>query len=166
MSISPVDFLDSAKQSLLSAEQYGEVAIRNAISRAYYAAFHQARSVFPVDREFGKNAGVGMHEAYIDQLMQADTGSDARWAAVKLKSLKGRRANADYRLDNDLPAYHATMQVTAAEELFKKLEELVCSVIEVSDKPTVPDGKECHAGLSDDDSPSPSGRRPKLQRIL
>lgn len=165
MSISPVDFLASAKQSLLSAEQHGEVAIRNAISRAYYAAFHQARTVFPVDREFGRNAGVGMHEAYIDQLMQADTGSDARWTAVKLKSLKGRRANADYRLDDDLPSYHATMQVTAAEELFKKLEMALPAEIEAPEESTVPAGAECHASAAIGDSPSPSDRRPKLQRI-
>ena len=165
MSISAADFLASAKQLLLDAEQQGEVAIRNAMSRAYYAAFHQARSVFPVDSGFARNAGTGMHEAYIDQLMRSNPGTTERHTAVKLKGMKGRRGNADYRLGDDLPAYHAVMQVKAAEDVFQLLDEASKSRAQVgalSESACV--ALESSAAIVDD-SPPRATNRPTLQRI-
>jgi len=118
MSVLPTDFLESA-QAMISSQD--EMAVRNAISRTYYAAYHQAQATFPSDREFARQCGMGVHMAYIEQLMQEQPGSKARTTAVKLNSMKGRRARADYDLNVDLSQRDFTMQLIAAKEVFNLL---------------------------------------------
>lgn len=114
MSIHPTDFLDSAKKLLGNPD---ETSTRNAISRAYYAAYHLARSAYPPDAEFAKANAGGVHATFIDQLVQAEPGSPERLAGVKLGTLKGRRTKADYVLDCNIKPYVAAMQIQEAEAL-------------------------------------------------
>lgn len=115
MSVSPTDILGSA-QATQAVE--GEISVRNAISRAYYAAYHLARQTFPPLPESMASAGGGVHKAYIDQLQQADEGSIERRFGVALNSMKGKRTKADYHLSDDIKPYEAVMQITKAESLF------------------------------------------------
>lgn len=114
MSVTPSNFLDSARE--LAAGGNDEMTRRNAISRAYYAAYHRSCAVLPPVKMEGNT---GMHRCYIDQLMAADSGTVERTAAVKLNSLYSRRIRADYRLQENLPAGAVAMQMAAATELFQ-----------------------------------------------
>lgn len=154
MSVLPTDFLESARAMISSQD---EMAVRNAISRTYYAAYHQAQATFPSDREFARQCGMGVHMAYIEQLMQEQPGSKARTTAVKLNSMKGRRARADYDLNVDLSQRDFTMQLIAAQEVFK----LLLSP-EQPAEPAEPEAKqETGEQISTPTHPS----RPQLRRI-
>lgn len=119
MSVNPTDILDSARA--IKTDE-GEIFIRNAISRAYYAAYHLARQTFPADQEFQARSGAGVHKSYIDQLQEAAQGSIERKVGVVLNAMKGKRTKADYHLDDDIKPYEAAMQIVKAESLFAELE--------------------------------------------
>lgn len=114
MSVTPSNFLDSARA--LAADGNDEMAKRNAISRAYYAAYHRSCAAVPPQKIAGKT---GMHRSYIDQLMATAPGTIERNAAVKLSTLYSRRIKADYRLHEELPAGAVAMQISTATELFQ-----------------------------------------------
>jgi len=119
MSITPQDILTLAKSVDLGAPCEAEV--RSAISRAYYSAYHCAQSVFPPDKEFARRARTGVHESYIDQLMQAVPETTERLLAVKLKTMKERRVIADYRIGDDVRPFTAARQNQEADEVFSLL---------------------------------------------
>lgn len=158
MSVVPEDFLGLAKQVDLSVNK--EIEVRNAISRAYYAAYHQTRKTFPADKEFAKNSGFGVHEAYIEQLMQFDPGTPERITAVKLKTMKGRRSIADYRLDDDVRAFTAAQQNSAAEEVFSILAVIKNNESEVAEEVEVYSMPERRH-----DPDSVGAQRPTLMRL-
>lgn len=154
MSVTPADILASAKELNTGTS---EVAARNAMSRAYYAAFHQARLLLPPE-ELDPNCRTGMHRQYIDQLMQADPGSCERKVAVKLSTLHGKRSRADYRLNEDIPGYFAAMQISAAEEVFQLLDQP--RAVEPHEAKT-----EADIENASDSPANPTPRRTKLTRI-
>lgn len=114
MSVTPSDFLDSAQK--LAAAGNDEMSQRNAISRAYYAAYHRSCASLPPEKTGGNT---GMHRSYINQLMAADPGTIERNAGVKLNSIYSRRIRADYRLHENLSVGAVAMQISAATELFQ-----------------------------------------------
>lgn len=122
MSVSPIDILNSARAMISAGE--GEISVRNAISRAYYAVYHRARQTFPPAPEFMAGAGGGVHKAYIDQLQQAEKGSMERKVGVALNGMKGKRTKADYHLTDDIKPHEAAMLIIKAESLFADLENV------------------------------------------
>lgn len=117
MSIQPSDFLDSAASYI--AADISEVSIRNAVSRAYYAAFHCCADSFsenelPASNEPSK----GMHKQYISQLTQCDAGSSPRSAGIKLQALHSRRIKADYKLDSIVTQRDAALQLDTCRDIF------------------------------------------------
>lgn len=113
MSVTPADFLACAEAH---AQHNDEMSKRNAISRAYYAAFHKAQEKFPLPKT--TNMGMGIHSSYIDNLIETDKNSESRRIGLKLKTLHSRRARADYNITQDLPTADTAMQIAAAKELF------------------------------------------------
>ena len=88
-----IEFLNLARElseetALHSAQ---EAKLRSAISRAYYAAFHKAKTTILPTR----GAGFGSHQEIIDILQESDDPA-RRQLGVDLARLKGNRKKADY----------------------------------------------------------------------
>lgn len=134
MSVSPKDFLSSAREWL---ESQTEMAARNSVSRAYYAAFHQSQLAFPPSDEVEKQRETGMHRSYIDQLLKAQTNSAQRWVGVKLGAMKSRRVLADYRIDSDFPGAKVAMQMDDADKVIRCLESEMASAAKTTVQVTI-----------------------------
>lgn len=119
MSISPKDFLCSA-ESLIDSDS-AEMAVRNSLSRAYYAAYHCATTMLeelPLSTDCCDDARSGMHKRYISRLMQADPATRHRQIGVKLQALHARRIKADYGLNTNLAMRDAALQIDSAKFVF------------------------------------------------
>jgi uncharacterized protein (UPF0332 family) len=117
MSVTPSDFLKSAE--ILAASGMDEICQRNAISRAYYAAYHRSCESIPPD---GKSRGKGTHSSYIDQLNEADAGTLMRKVGVRLGAIYSGRITSDYRLEHEVRPKDYAMQICRTKELFSLLE--------------------------------------------
>jgi uncharacterized protein (UPF0332 family) len=116
MSICAEDFYTSA---LELAKLKEEVSLRNCLSRAYYGAYHTAKTVVPpesYDYEDGKKAG--SHKRYIDQLLQGENGSFERQLGVKLLRLYDRRITADYHLNKTVIQADVAVQLNTTKDAF------------------------------------------------
>ncbi|HYE37577.1 hypothetical protein [Methylocaldum sp.] len=131
MPVQPADFLESAKLELKSEK---EIHFRNAISRAYYAAYHSCLPLDDILPDHGEaRTNVGVHERFISKLTKFPTSCDelARNAGMKIKSLgyvlqqcKTARHKADYDLRAEIGSSEAEGQISTAEKIFDKLSEL------------------------------------------
>lgn len=118
MSVTAQDFMASARD--IAKSGLDEMSQRNAISRAYYSAFHTTKSAIPPD---GKARGpIGMHKNYIKQLAEAANGSPERRVGIRLAALYRRRVDADYNLDLHIPKGDFALQVTQVAELLEILD--------------------------------------------
>lgn len=90
MSVTHEHFLSSAKE--IAASGLDEMSQRNAISRAYYAAYHRSKVAIPPDN---LDRNVGSHKSYILQLKEAPNGSENRRLGLKLSSLYAARVDAE-----------------------------------------------------------------------
>lgn len=113
MSVTPSDFLQSARA--LAASGTDEMSQRNAVSRAYYAAYHQSCSFISPDK---KDRGVGSHKGYIEQLMDHDVGTIERKIGALLSAIYSGRRFADYKLDANIRSGSFGMQIQRVDELF------------------------------------------------
>ena len=95
MPVKPVDFLSSAINILNNGS---EIDFRNAVSRAYYAAYHEALRVSK--KSNGSSIKKGSHEILIDKLKKHKGLSSKDKAIVKIGVLlsicKKHRVEADY----------------------------------------------------------------------
>lgn len=119
MSVCALDFHESAK---LLAQNSDEMSKRNAVSRAYYAAYHYVQSVFPEQRAAWDPQIKGMHKQYCAQLMQGT--SIQRKIGTKLQAMHTRRIDADYICKVDLCKSHLAMQMATAEDVFSLIDSL------------------------------------------
>lgn len=118
--ISPGDLLTEARD-LASGGHGREVHRRAAISRAYYAAFHQARTVAEAaGYRFVRGAGRGMHAHLIDHF---EVAPDARLRGMGrlLRNLKRLREDADYRLDRTVAERDVRNALVIAAQLMASL---------------------------------------------
>ena len=118
MSVTPTDFLNSAV--VLSADA-DEMAQRNALSRAYYAAFHIAKERISLDDAEDPEERKCMHRRYIDQLQQHGSGSNERQVGGRLNQMYQRRILADYRLKEGLRHDAVARQIDVARQVFHLL---------------------------------------------
>lgn len=110
MCVKPCDFLNSAIQLAGSGD---EMSKRNALSRAYYAAYHHAIEICdPVGED--EEARTGMHRRFIEGLVQSDPGTLNRRVGVKLNTLYAKRIKADYRLTDEIVASQVALQINDA----------------------------------------------------
>jgi uncharacterized protein (UPF0332 family) len=91
------DFIALAGK-LVAPHAADEAACRTAISRAYYGAFHIARS-FLVEVGFAPVANANVH-GFVQHFLHGSGHADARRAASLLSHLQAARNRADYRLDD------------------------------------------------------------------
>ena len=120
------DFLDSAK-ALLNLDN--ETAFRNAISRAYYAAYH---AVLPLDETFANHGGiktdVGVHEQLISKLENCPR-SNPNWTRYKsigvlMRKSKVARVESDYDLQAIVFGEQVECQIERVEMILEKIEAL------------------------------------------
>lgn len=112
MSITPASLLQGAKE--IAAFSLEEVHQRNAISRAYYWAYHSVSSAIPPDRV---DRGFGMHKNYIAQLISMPNGSFERNLGIRLQSMHGKRIVADYELSENVTSGDWVIQLCRANEV-------------------------------------------------
>lgn len=111
MCVKPFDFLNSAIQLAGGGD---EMSKRNALSRAYYAAYHHAREICdPVDED--EEVQTGMHRRFIEGLVQSEPGTLNRILGVKLNTLYAKRIKADYRLSDEIVASQVALQINDAK---------------------------------------------------
>lgn len=119
MSVTPRDFLESAKQIDIDGPEIGR---RNAISRAYYAAMHEAAQILPphpADPDFRGSS----HENLISGLRAfsrqvAPGRTDGAIIAGELAAMKGTRKIADYRLNDSVPTETVKLCLIRADKIF------------------------------------------------
>jgi uncharacterized protein (UPF0332 family) len=113
------DFLSLAARLASGTE---EADWRTAVSRAYYAAFHTARSLltelgFAVPRE------ERAHKYLSFRFSNAQVGRAAR-VGLDLDNLRTERNRADYDLDDPFDAADALQQVQIAQQMLQALDAL------------------------------------------
>jgi len=116
MAVDPSDFLDSAQQLIHGDE---EIAWRNAVSRAYYGSYHEARQTI-ARMGWPEYASGPTHERlvalFIDQKQKP--------LAYRLKSLHRQRCAADYEIDSPVVKVSAEEHVSTAARLMADLSAL------------------------------------------
>ena len=124
MAIQPSDFLSTAS-SIVGNQSSLEVDLRNAVSRAYYAAYHTFEPHIKV-RDFPR---CGAHESLIQTLLE-DYDEDMSVLALQLRKCKLRRHKADYDLT-------ANIYIGVARQVHQECQNiLAASDIIASAKPT------------------------------
>lgn len=110
--VTPECFIDSAVE-LLEKDLVLEIDVRNAISRAYYGAFHKAF------QDIG-NAPEG--HAELVRFLQGSKDKNMKAIAVKLKQLRNARVTADYHLDISVFDVTAKANIRSAQDFIKMVE--------------------------------------------
>jgi uncharacterized protein (UPF0332 family) len=111
------DFLNSALELVKENE---EISKRNAISRAYYAAYHKSLEASP----YLPNAvpdGVGLHQRLILQFSSFNGSRDstrlAKHISYKLSRIRATRTKADYKLNESLARSDTPSTLDTARQL-------------------------------------------------
>ena len=115
MAINHLEFLDFAK----SLPEQGEINLRNAISRAFYAAFHACNLKYSTSAaEDG-----GSHAKLISTLKKSNNSNDIAIGFI-LAQLKGLRVMADYHLRLDVKSTDRETSILQAEQLMRKIDAI------------------------------------------
>lgn len=114
--ISGLDYLKLAESMVNGA---GEAEWRSAVSRAYYGAFHAARTLmrdlgFVVPRADRAHAYLCLRLANCGVALIGDAGN-------RLNSLRGDRNFADYDIDRTLSQANARIQVQVTRQIIQAL---------------------------------------------
>ncbi|PHM46616.1 hypothetical protein [Xenorhabdus miraniensis] len=126
MSITCQDLLNFAEDC---SSRNDEVGYRNAISRAYYAAYH---NVYPAMQGGPKDN----HQGLIDYLKtdswkgnEIYNKTDLIALGYMLQSLKDNRILSDYKLSHDMNETDARVAITTSKKVFEKITEMTKSKI-------------------------------------
>lgn len=126
MSVSPSDFLTSAEHA---AEQQTEIGYRNAISRAYYAVFHEALGVAEAHfSDPNAHLQMGEHERLSERYKRWDNLPQSRSISIMLVNMKSQRHIADYALTEEVTCTAARTQLQLAEKLIERLNASVTAL--------------------------------------
>jgi uncharacterized protein (UPF0332 family) len=125
MSVAPKDLLSQAKR--LYAQASNEADYRNVVSRAYYAAYHEAIRFHQSLPTQGKSPSkkVGVHAALIAQLFYPTIPQTdelyltSRNVSRHLSWLQDKRVKADYQLDVDFEGASCGEVIRRTERLFE-----------------------------------------------
>jgi len=116
--IEPSEFLTVARK--LSAPGTGEAEHRTAISRAYYAAYHEAAQKYAIRKNLPLSDSLfENHQKFIHELRSQKTSSVARTIGNQLQSLKKDRVLADYKLKASVTASSALKSCTASQAIIE-----------------------------------------------
>lgn len=126
MSVRPLDFWESAKQSFTGATK--EVDYRNTSSRTYYSAYHVAVSTADKNTYHGVSSIGGTHEAIIKCLQNLPKGHRhetlARSAGALLGQMRKNRIHADYTIAQDYTKDDAELQLETFNKFMEKISEI------------------------------------------
>ena len=120
MPVTPEDLFDIAA-SLVAGER--EADWRNAVSRAYYAAFHRCGRV-AADAGLAVAETGSVHAALIDALTHGHSPTVLRGLGFMLEQCRRRRVVADYDIDGDFEQHIAHTVVEDCRRIFDKAASL------------------------------------------
>ncbi len=116
MPVQPNDFITSAINIIKNGT---EIDCRNAVSRAYYAAYHEADRVSQYSN--GVSTKKGTHEKLSDKLKKhpgsTSKDKDIRKMGVLLEQCKKYRVEADYFIMNQFTIANAQAVVTQCQDI-------------------------------------------------
>jgi uncharacterized protein (UPF0332 family) len=118
----PREFLTFAS-SLLRRSPIQEVDVRNAVSRAYYAAFLSTRERLIARRRFTPSGHDSVHRELI-QSLRSDTDAAMVQIGDLLDTMRVSRNRADYDLAWSPPANIAQYTVLGAQSIIADLDRL------------------------------------------
>lgn len=126
MSVNPLDFWESAKQTFGVATI--EVDYRNTSSRTYYSAFHVALSTANKNKYPEVTAEGGEHEAIIQRLTKLINKHPhaflARSAGILLSQMRKDRVKADYKIAENYIKDYSQLQLDAFDTFMGKISEI------------------------------------------
>ena len=129
MSVTPEDWLNEARRHVDGVE---EISLRTAISRGYYAAYHQALTVKPMcpaPPPLPPDKREGVHAALIRQFRSApkNTRGLPAFRQISAYLAKGHalRVIADYKLDKTVCSSQALDSIDCAEQINRLTADLV-----------------------------------------
>jgi len=116
------DFIALAGK-LAAAPSADEATCRTAVSRAYYGAFHVARS-YLVELGFAPVGNANVH-GFVQHYLNGSNNPDACRAASLLSHLQAARNRADYRLEDEQigSRRHAMLVVERAHLVVSSLDD-------------------------------------------
>lgn len=115
MAIDKSEFLEFAN----NLPAINEINNRNAISRAYYAAFHYCNEAFYSNRQ----ASGGVHARLIDGLIKSTNSADRQIGYI-LQDIRNRRTIADYELTHEVTPTDRETTIKLATKLIKQISTL------------------------------------------
>lgn len=125
MAINPKDLLMLATRQ---AEHSGEAWRRSAVSRAYYASFHQCLQWHGGKALDGEQVGYsrgGVHRHLLDQLSERGRGGSRKQKrqckrlSHLMREQRQRRVAADYAIDKEINADQVNAQLDDARSVFE-----------------------------------------------
>ncbi|QDX29566.1 hypothetical protein [Dickeya poaceiphila] len=121
MSIKGKDFVSAAKSCLDSGTESG---LRSAISRAYYAFYHETCGILT-------HCPPTTHDGVVEYLTKDARRKNEPFEFIALvqlgavlKQQKMQRKRADYKLDETISASEAITSIAVVERMLAKIEEM------------------------------------------
>ena len=119
-----------------------ELVLRNAVGRAYYAAFNHASSLDSVIPHYQSDVRCGVHQQKINQLKSVCVANDIgitpevsklfRKLAMVLSDMKIKRTIADYHLSDELNISTATLVCAQAKKFIEDCDSILAVLNEAS----------------------------------
>ncbi len=120
MAVTPESLLDAARSI---GKGTGEVDSRNAVSRAYYAAYHRCLAVAQDARRPIAESG-GVHVALIQALTDPLAPTRFKSLGYMLEQCRLRRVDADYRINQDFPRDIADTVLANCARILRKADDI------------------------------------------
>ena len=121
MAINALEFLESIRHIPDDIKSL-EIDLRNAISRAYYCAYHVCEPKFQVTH----HENCGLHEDLIESMIATNITS-VRQIAFQLRKCKAKRVKADYKLNQNIYVSEAEQVIAEVQKIADNIEQLVNS---------------------------------------
>ena len=122
------DFLISAQRSIARYKTSKEdLEVRDAISRAYYFAFHKATSILPfLNLSIANNGLSGSHKLLANRYQQA-ASKNLKAIGLALDAAHKLRCLADYDLEEAVSLELANQQISKCSGISSRLDQEVVS---------------------------------------
>lgn len=124
MSIEIYEFIKIAKKNI--SDNPGEIGVRTAVSRGYYAMYHACLSLSgPVPRQHplngtfkgGTHSRLAQYMSECSELISSKNNLEVRKLGVKLKMYHRYRCDADYELQKNINEKCAEIIIAEAENI-------------------------------------------------
>ena len=122
MAVTPAMILASARAMCEGGD--AEVDWRNAISRAYYAAYHACRDLAQWIDPLADLSTPSAHQDVAEILLQGRGGKDARAVSYQLSNCRRMRNRADYDLETDIDQGACRAVLETCGRVFERVEGL------------------------------------------